>query len=225
MEQLGKRLLNERPLELNHSPLSNSSVGILSVCHVFLITISNILVQYPIELLGFHTTWGAFTYPAIFILTDLTTRLTSASAARTIIFRSMFPGLIISYAVASYLETQDLSLFFVLHPIPLRIAFACFIAYVAGQLLDIFVFQHYRTHSSWWLAPALSTTVGNLIDTLLFFAIAFYHSSNPFLNQHWPEIAAVDALFKIIISLVAFVPVYGFLLNRLRIRYVNKTMA
>ncbi|KTD44823.1 7-cyano-7-deazaguanine/7-aminomethyl-7-deazaguanine transporter [Legionella quateirensis] len=210
---------------MNHTHLSITSTRILSFCHIFLITISNILVQYPIELLGFHTTWGAFTYPAIFILTDLTTRISSATTARNIIFRSMIPGLVISYCVASYLETQNWGDFFVLHPMPLRIAFACFIAYVVGQLLDIFVFQRYRNNSSWWLAPTLSTTVGNFIDTILFFAIAFYHSSNPFLNQHWPEIAVVDIFFKIIISLIAFVPFYGLVLNLFGIRYLNKTVA
>ncbi|MBL7481513.1 7-cyano-7-deazaguanine/7-aminomethyl-7-deazaguanine transporter [Legionella bononiensis] len=210
---------------MNHSHLSIASTRILSCCHIFLITISNILVQYPIELLGFHTTWGAFTYPAIFILTDLTTRISSATTARNIIFRSMIPGLVISYSVASYLETQNWNDFFVLHLMPLRIAFACFIAYVVGQLLDIFVFQRYRANSSWWLAPTLSTTVGNFIDTILFFAIAFYHSSNPFLNQHWPEIAVIDIIFKILISLIAFVPLYGLILNLFRIVYLNKKIA
>ena len=183
----------------------------LSIAHIFLLTISNILVQYPFSFFGYHTTWGAFSYPAIFILTDLTTRLLGAHIARKIIFRSMFPGLIISYFLASYIEGGHITL----HIIPLRIAFACFTAYAIGQLLDIFVFQRYRNNSSWWLAPALSTTAGNLIDTLLFFSIAFYHSTHPFLNQHWPEIAVVDMVFKVIISLIAFVPLYRFILNRL----------
>lgn len=201
------------------------SLSILSACHVFLLTISNILVQYPFDIFGYHTTWGAFTYPAIFILTDLTTRMSNPHIARKIIFRSMIPGLLISYAIASYIEvahalTWDSLL--VIHWVPLRIAFACFIAYAAGQLLDIFVFQRYRDNSSWWLAPALSTTAGNLIDTILFFSIAFYHSINPFLSQHWPEIAMIDIFFKITISLIAFVPIYGFVLNIFRVKYTHK---
>lgn len=201
---------------------------VLSVCHILLITISNVLVQYPFDLMGFHTTWGAFTYPAIFILTDLTTRIATARKARKIIFLSMVPGLILSYLVASYIEagnTLDWSGILTLHSMPLRIAFACFIAYTAGQLLDISVFQRFRNRSSWWLAPALSTTIGNLIDTLLFFAIAFYHCSNPFLSQHWPEIAMVDVFFKITISIIAFVPVYGMVLSIFSINSGDKLMA
>jgi uncharacterized integral membrane protein (TIGR00697 family) len=193
-----------------------ASTRILCICHIFLITLSNVLVQYPFEAFGYHTTWGAFTYPAIFILTDITVRLSSARIARKVIFCSMFPGLAISYAIAGYIETvssSGLNNFLVVHTMPLRVAFACFVAYVAGQLLDILVFQRYRNNRSWWLAPALSTTVGNIIDTILFFAIAFYHSSNLFLNEHWMEIATIDIFFKITIGLLAFVPVYGYVLN------------
>ena len=85
-------------------------VKLLSIGHILLLTLSNVLVQYPFELFGYHTTWGAFTYPAIFILTDLTTRLASAHQARAIVYRSMFPGLMISYCVASYVEASGLSL-------------------------------------------------------------------------------------------------------------------
>lgn len=203
-------------------------VKILFASHVFFITISNILVQYPFKLFGFQTTWGAFTYPAIFILTDLTTRLASAKMARKIIYLSMVPGLLISYFIASYIDIANhfsWSTFATVHPLPMRIAFASFIAYAFGQLLDILVFQRYRNSSTWWLAPGLSSTVGNVIDTLLFFSIAFYHSTNPFLSQHWIEIALVDMIFKVALSLLAFVPLYGVLLNLLTEKSVNKVMA
>jgi queuosine precursor transporter len=185
----------------------------LAFLHVLLLTLSNVLVQYPFDLLGFHTTYGAFTYPAIFILTDLTTRLTCANHARKIIFRSMFPGLIISYFVASYFAAADTQDLFTLHIMPLRIALACFIAYVVGQLLDILVFQRYRNNTSWWLAPILSTTIGNVVDTIIFFSVAFYQCNDVFLRNHWLEIATVDIFFKIAISVLAFVPIYGFVLN------------
>lgn len=205
-----------------------SLIKILAVSHIFLLTISNVLVQYPFELFGYHTTWGAFTYPAIFILTDLTTRLTGARIARKIIYLSMAPGLLISYLIASYIEVANhlsWEAFTTIHTLPLRIALACLIAYTAGQLLDIFVFQHYRNNSTWWLAPSLATTIGNLIDTILFFSIAFYHSTDIFLSQHWPEIALADMLFKVIISLLAFVPLYGFLLNLLTRKSFSKVVA
>lgn len=212
---------------MNASKVSVNPIWVLSGCHILLIMLSNVLVQYPFEIYGFHTTWGAFTYPAIFILTDLTTRILDAQKARQIIFVSMFPGLLCSYLIASYLESgNNLSwdTISVLHSMPLRIGLACFIAYTIGQLLDIAVFQRLRNQSSWWLAPALSTTIGNLLDTVLFFSIAFYHCSNPFLSQHWPEIAAVDVFFKILISLIAFVPVYGLVLNALGIRASKRIM-
>lgn len=199
-----------------------SPLKLLIFCHIFIITISNILVQYPFELFGYHTTWGAFTYPFIFILTDLTTRLSNARTSRKIIFTSMIPGLLISYFIASSIEILDslnwISLF-TLHYMPFRIASACFVAYVVGQFMDIFIFQRFRNSTSWWMAPAFSTTIGNIIDTLLFFTIAFYHSNNPFLSQHWPEIASVDVCFKIIISLLAFVPIYGFVLHFFSLKY------
>lgn len=202
-----------------------SLLKLLIVSHIFIITISNILVQYPFELFGYHTTWGAFTYPFIFILTDLTTRLSNTRTARNIIFISMIPGLLISYIIASSIEIAG-SLSWdnlcTLHYMPFRVALACFVAYAIGQLMDIFIFQRFRNNTSWWMAPAFSTTIGNIIDTFLFFTIAFYHSKNPFLNQHWPEIAIVDVCFKITISLIAFVPVYGFVLHLFRIKYRNK---
>lgn len=229
--RIKRKMLHElinKGFELINKGISTSSLRMLSAFHVFLLTISNLLVQYPFNIFGFHTTWGAFTYPAIFILTDLTTRIASANIARKIIFRSMIPGLIISYVIASYIEDAgNLSLtnLFVTHPMPLRIALACFVAYAVGQLLDIFVFQRYRNNPSWWLAPAISSTAGNLIDTILFFSIAFYHCTNPFLSQHWPEIACVDVFFKIVISWVAFVPIYGLFLNAVTSNSLSKATA
>lgn len=200
----------------------------LTLCHIILLAASNILVQYPFSLFGLQTTWGAFTYPAIFILTDLTVRMNSAYEARKIIFRCILPGLLISCFISSYIETGSQigwSSLLTIHPVPLRIAVASLVAYASGQLLDILVFQRYRSNSSWWLAPVLSAIAGNLVDTLLFFFIAFYHSSNLFLSQHWPEIAFMDITFKILISLIAFIPIYGLLLNLVSVKYSKKTPA
>lgn len=185
----------------------------LSFLHVGLILLSNVLVQYPFQLFGLHTTWGAFSYPLIFILTDLTTRIYGGALARKVVFVSMLPGLLLSYLISSYFDaTASMSS---LHIIPLRIACACFLAYVVGQLLDILVFQKFRENASWWVAPSISTIVGNFVDTILFFSVAFYDCSNPFLSAHWPEIALVDMSFKVLLSLFAFVPVYGIVLNGL----------
>jgi uncharacterized integral membrane protein (TIGR00697 family) len=184
----------------------------LACIHILFLTISNVLVQYPFALLGFHTTWGAFSYPLIFITTDLTTRLLGAPAARRVIFLSMIPGLISSFILAC-LFNHDQNLIYTLPELPLRVAFACFCAYITGQLLDITVFQRVRSATSWWLAPALATSIGNILDTFIFFFLAFYHCHHPFLSQHWVEIACIDLGFKTLISIFAFIPLYGILLN------------
>lgn len=192
---------------MNHT----TTLRALSCVHIILIVLSNILVQYPFQLFGLHTTWGAFSYPLIFITTDLTTRLLGAKTARTVIFNSMIPGLAVSFILASFFngDTYKIGIFYEL---PLRIALACFAAYVVGQLLDITVFKQVRQNASWWLAPSLATNIGNIVDTFTFFTLAFYQCHHPFLNQHWIEIAWVDLAVKTI-SLLAFIPLYGVLLN------------
>ncbi len=183
----------------------------ISCIHISLIVLSNILVQFPFELFGLHTTWGAFSYPLIFITTDLTTRLLGAASARKVIFKSMIPGLVVSFLLASVFN-QDTYKIGIFYELPLRIALACFSAYVIGQLLDVFVFQRVRQSTSWWFAPVLATTTGNIIDTFTFFTLAFYQCHHPFLKIHWYEIAWVDFGVKTI-SLLAFIPLYGVILN------------
>ena len=184
----------------------------LIVYHIILITLSNILVQYPFQLLGFHTTWGAFTYPFIFLLSDLTVRLNGLRMARIIIFKAMLPAFLISYLCAALFGEQGIMHFNLL---AFRIALASFSAYVLGQLLDITVFQRLRNSKRWWIAPMGSTFVGNIIDTFTFFFIAFYRCGVPPLQEHWLEIASVDLVFKIVISLVLFIPLYGLVLTTL----------
>ena len=85
--------------------------------------------------------------------------------------------------------------------------------YAVGQLADIQVFDRLRSLKQWWVAPTASTVLGNLLDTFVFFAIAFWYSSNAFMAEHWVEIAVVDYAIKILISLLLFIPLYGLLLN------------
>ncbi|CAH0280365.1 Inner membrane protein YhhQ [Rahnella aquatilis] len=96
-----------------------------------------------------------------------------------------------------------------------RIATASFMAYVLGQILDVHVFNRLRQNRRWWIAPVASMFLGNISDTLSFFFIAFYKSSDAFMAQHWVEIAMVDYTFKVLICLVFFLPMYGMLLNML----------
>ncbi|KEI69381.1 7-cyano-7-deazaguanine/7-aminomethyl-7-deazaguanine transporter [Endozoicomonas elysicola] len=194
---------------------------LLSIFHIVTITASNYLVQIPFQFLGMHTTWGAFTFPFIFLATDLTVRVYGSEQARKIIFMAMFPALLISYLVSvlfvdgTFMGLESLTNFNVFVA---RIAVASFAAYLIGQIMDITVFNRLRQNAMWWVAPACSTIVGNLIDTLSFFSLAFAGSSDPFMAAHWMEIALVDYGYKLAISMLFFLPMYGVLLNFL----VNK---
>jgi uncharacterized integral membrane protein (TIGR00697 family) len=103
----------------------------------------------------------------------------------------------------------------------LRIAFASFVAYFVGQLMDITIFAKLRRTRSWWVAPACSTVLGNLLDTAVFFGLAFYASNDLFMANNWPEIASVDYAFKLIVSLGLFLPAYGVLLKVLEHKLVT----
>lgn len=190
----------------------------LSLFHLLVITSSNYLVQLPISIFGFHTTWGAFTFPFIFLATDLTVRIFGAPMARKIIFLVMLPALLVSYLLSVVFfegQFQGLAPLSEFNLFVARIAAASFMAYLLGQILDVHVFNRLRQLKQWWVAPTASTLFGNALDTIAFFAIAFYQSPDPFMAQHWTEIALVDYSFKLIISLGLFVPMYGVLLNYL----------
>ncbi|MGF0338153.1 7-cyano-7-deazaguanine/7-aminomethyl-7-deazaguanine transporter [Ectopseudomonas toyotomiensis] len=184
--------------------------------HILIIIASNYLVQLPITLFGWHTTWGAFSFPFIFLATDLSVRLIGKHAARVVIARVMLPALVASYVVSVLFHEGafgglatlgDFNLFI------FRIAVASFLAYAFGQLLDIQVFDRLRKMRQWWVAPTASTIFGNLLDTFLFFSVAFWRSDDPFMAANWVEIATVDYVIKLAISLILFVPLYGMLLS------------
>ncbi len=184
--------------------------------HIFIIIASNYLVQLPITLFGWHTTWGAFSFPFIFLATDLTVRLLGKGPARLVIARVMIPALIASYVVSVLFQEaafRGFSALLEFNTFVARISLASFLAYVLGQILDIQVFDRLRRSRHWWTAPVASTILGNLLDTFTFFFVAFWHSDNPFMAQHWVEIATVDYGVKLSISLLLFVPLYGMLLN------------
>lgn len=188
----------------------------LSLFHLLVITSSNYLVQLPVSIFGFHTTWGAFSFPFIFLATDLTVRIFGAALARRIILAVMIPALFISYAVSSLFYQGEWQGWHALKEVNLfvaRIACASFMAYALGQILDVHVFNRLRRLPQWWIAPGCAMFLGNISDTLAFFSIAFYQSPDPFMAQHWVEIALVDYTFKVLICMVFFLPAYGVLLN------------
>ncbi|ATP29220.1 7-cyano-7-deazaguanine/7-aminomethyl-7-deazaguanine transporter [Chromobacterium violaceum] len=188
----------------------------LSMFHIAIIASSNYLVQLPITVFGFHTTWGAFTFPFIFLATDLTVRIFGAPLARRIILAAMVPALAISYLVSTLFYQGAWQGFQALEHFNLfvaRIAAASFAAYALGQILDVQVFNRLRQLRAWWVAPAAAMFFGNISDTLSFFFIAFYKSSDPFMAANWVEIALVDYSFKVLICMLFFLPMYGVVLK------------
>ncbi len=158
----------------------------LSLFHLLVITSSNYLVQLPVAIFGFHTTWGAFSFPFIFLATDLTVRIFGAPLARRIILAVMVPALFISYIVScvfyqgawqGWASLQEFNLFVA------RIAGASFMAYALGQILDVHVFnrlrQNCRSGGLRLPAPCSSATS----------AIRWPSSSSPFIRvriRSWP---------------------------------------
>lgn len=211
-------------MSLQLSAQTRKALTYLVAFHLLIIATSNYLVQLPFTLLGFNTTWGAFSFPFIFLASDLTVRIFGANAARRIILRAMIPALVLSYVLSvlfyegafqGFAQLAEFNLFVG------RIALASFVAYVFGQFLDVRVFNRLRRKQRWWIAPATSTVLGNALDTLLFFSIAFYQSTDAFMAEHWVEIALVDFSFKLVISLLLFLPAYGLLLNYLADRLTD----
>ena len=201
----------------------------LVLFHIAVIASSNYLVQFPFTVVlpnGFevHSTWGALSFPFIFLATDLTVRIFGQTLAHKIIFFVMLPALALSYALSVLFQNgawtgwSALAVFVL--PV-FRIAVASFSAYAFGQLLDIFVFNKLRQLKSWWIAPTASTFVGNALDTLLFFGIAFAGSDDAFMAANWGHIAFVDYLFKLAVCCSLFVPAYGVALNFLTKKLVS----
>lgn len=199
---------------------------LLASFHILIVASSNYLVQFPITVFGYKATWGAFTFPFIFLATDLTVRLFGAKMGRRIIFYAMGPALLVSYLITvgfrhgNWLGMERL---FEFNLFVFRIALASFSAYVIGQILDIFVFNKLRQHKQWWHAPLASAILGNLIDTATFFFIAFYKTSDTYLAENLVEIAMVDYIFKISINALFFLPLYKLMLDWItrRLRKAN----
>jgi uncharacterized integral membrane protein (TIGR00697 family) len=187
--------------------------------HIAIIAASNYLVQLPVSIVGVQTTWGAFSFPFIFLATDLSVRIFGKAPARRIIFCAMGPALVLSYLIGVLFQQgsfQGADALISANTFVGRIATASFMAYALGQLFDIHIFDRLRQAARWWVAPAVSTVFGNLADTAAFFSIAFYRSPDPFMAANWPAIAMVDYASKIVISLVFFIPAYGLFLSWLQ---------
>ena len=186
--------------------LNRKLITYLVLGHCFIIAISNYLVQFPINIFGLDYTIGTFTFPIIVLATDLTVRLSNPTNARKVIGYAFIPAFIISYIFADF-----------------RIAIASVLAYSIGQLLDVFVFSKVRDRvgddgfnlsSYWYLAPVVSTFFAQLIDTYLFYGVAFYNSADDFMRENWDLIAFNDFILKLVVCYLAFLPIYVLILNR-----------
>ncbi len=177
---------------------------------VAVVLASNILVQHHFTPFGLEhkLTWGAFIYPVSFLVTDLTNRRYGASTARRVVIL----GFLIAVALSALLATP-------------RIALASGTAFLIGQLLDVTVFNRLRA-GNWWHAPLAGSVMGSILDTALFFSLAFAGneamsflvpvglSGGPQLPL-WQNLAIWDLLVKMLVAVLALVP-YRALLNVLR---------
>jgi uncharacterized integral membrane protein (TIGR00697 family) len=187
--------------------------GILAMAAI--VVASNILVQV---LFGRYLTWGAFTYPFAFLVTDVMTRVYGAEAARKVVFAGFVTGLL-----CSVVGTQIEGAFGPL--VTWRIALGSGLAFLTAQLLDVAVFDRLRA-GRWWRAPLASTLVGASADTAIFFTVAFSaglaflepandvgwaNAALPLLGLGpvvplWVSLALADWMVKLSLALVALVP-------------------
>ncbi|MDZ7822797.1 MAG: queuosine precursor transporter [Ahrensia sp.] len=191
-------------------------IFVFAMCGI--VAASNYLVQFPVQAqfggvnIGDILTWGAFTYPIAFLINDLTNRRFGASAARLVVFAGFTLAVILSIWLASP-----------------RIAIASGAAFLCAQLLDVSIFDRLR-QSAWWKAPIFSTLFGSVLDTVLFFTLAFAPMAGfldfggedgslgfavPFLGfgedvPLWVSLAAGDFLVKIVVGLAMLLPYKAF---------------
>jgi len=140
-------------------------IGVVAMAAI--VVASNILVQF---LLGDWLTWGAFTYPFAFLVTDLMNRTYGPAQARKVVFIGFVVGVICSLIGTQIMLEIEPGLF--VPAVSPRIAMGSGIAFLAAQLTDVLVFDRLRK-GSWWKAPLVSSLIGSSLDTALFFSIAF----------------------------------------------------
>ena len=153
---------------------------------------SNYLVQFPIKYYGLEEilTYGAFSYPIAFLITDLANRSYGKLVARKIVYIGFTIG--ISFTLIFSTNFADL--------ISVRIAIGSGTAFLIAQLLDVQIFDQLRK-KKWFIAPLTSSLIGSTIDTFLFFSISFYATGIP-----WVTLSLGDLAVKILVALVMLIP-------------------
>jgi len=176
----------------------NKKFILLSFLMGVVVLFSNYLVQFPFNHYGFNgiLTYGAFSYPIAFLITDLANRTYGKFIARKIVYIGFLLG--ITFTLFFSTNFTDL--------ISLRIAIASGSAFLVAQLLDVQIFDKLR-NNKWYVAPLISTSIGSVVDTLLFFSIAFAGTGIP-----WITLSLGDLAVKLLVALVMLVP-FRLLLN------------
>ena len=153
---------------------------------------SNYLVQFPVQYYGLEKllTYGAFSYPIAFLITDLTNRSYGKYVARKIVYIGFFVG--VSFTLFFSTNFSEL--------ISVRIAIGSGTAFIVAQLLDVQIFDKLR-RKKWFIAPLTSSFIGSTVDTFLFFLISFYGTSIP-----WITLSLGDLAIKIFIAFLMLIP-------------------
>jgi len=165
---------------------------LLSFLMGIVVLASNYLVQFPIQYYGLEEilTYGAFSYPIAFLITDLANRSYGKIVARKIVY----VGFIIGIVFTLFFSTNFTDL------ISVRIAIGSGIAFMVAQLLDVQIFDYLRKRE-WFVAPLTSSLIGSTVDTFLFFSISFYATGIP-----WVTLSLGDLAVKIFVALAMLIP-------------------
>ena len=174
---------------------------ILTFLMASVVVLSNYLVQFPVNYMGFQDllTYGAFSYPIAFLITDLSNRRYGKNTAKKIVYLGFILGVILTF----YFSTNYSDL------ISIRIAIGSGAAFLVAQLIDVSIFDRLRKRI-WFIAPLASSFIGSSIDTFLFFSISFYGT-----GINWITLSFGDLFVKIFVALVMLIP-FRFLLSHVQ---------
>ena len=181
--------------------IENRFFFILAFSMALVVALSNYLVQFPVNYIGLQDvfTYGAFSYPVAFLITDLANRKYGKAVAKRIVYI----GFVLGVALTLYFSTDFSNL------ISKRIAIGSGSAFLIAQLLDVQVFDSLRK-KAWFVAPLISSLIGSSIDTFLFFSIAFYGT-----GVNWVTLSLGDLIVKIFVALLMLIP-FRILLSRIQ---------
>jgi hypothetical protein len=172
--------------------IENRFFFVLAFLMALVVALSNYLVQFPVNYLGFQDllTYGAFSYPVAFLITDLSNRRYGKNTAKKVVYLGFALGVFLTL----YFSTNYSDL------ISIRIAIGSGTAFLVAQLIDVNIFDRLRK-KIWFAAPLTSSLIGSTIDTFLFFSISFYGT-----GINWISLSFGDLFVKIFVALVMLIP-------------------